>query len=161
MFVNPFKRHDVSEFPGVLQPLDEASHRASVSVSPITIAPPPTERRMSEKSEKDGIPRHPDSDASSGVVNHGMTRETLKAEIIADVAASDTDTPYDRKAEIIQVRLKMLTANRQVQSHQQGIARYGYGSLSVGTLRAVRRWLDGRQPLAAGMCGLVQFPYPC
>jgi hypothetical protein len=27
-----------------------------------------------------------------------LTKELLKAEIIADVAASDTDTPYDRKA---------------------------------------------------------------
>lgn len=53
----------------------------------------------SEKSEKPGdAPRRPDSDASSGVVNHGMTVEDLKAEILADVAASDTDTPYDRKA---------------------------------------------------------------
>ena len=54
-----------------------------------------------EKSDKpDDIPRRPNSDASSGVVNHGMTVETLKAEIIADVAASDTDTPHDRKARI-------------------------------------------------------------
>jgi hypothetical protein len=30
-----------------------------------------------------------------------MTVETLKAEIIADVAASDTDTPYDRKSKVI------------------------------------------------------------
>jgi hypothetical protein len=42
----------------------------------------------------------PDSDASSGVVNHGMTVEALKAEIIADLAAADTDTPYDRMFEL-------------------------------------------------------------
>jgi len=97
--VNPFKKHDVSEFPGVLQPLNEAPHRASVSAPRTSIAPPASERRMSEKSNKtEDAPRRPDSDASSGVVNHGMTVETLKAEIIADVAASDTDTPYDRKA---------------------------------------------------------------
>jgi hypothetical protein len=103
IFVNPFKSHDVSEFPGVLQPLDEAPHRASVSADQRTsIAPNTSERRQSEKTEKDDKPddtlRRPDSNASSGIVNNGMTKESLKAEIIADVAASDTDTPYDRKA---------------------------------------------------------------
>lgn len=38
-----------------------------------------------------------DSNASSGVVNHRMTLEVLKAEIAADVAAPDTNTPYDRE----------------------------------------------------------------
>jgi hypothetical protein len=95
IFVNPFKKHDVSEFPDVLRPLDTAPHRASVSAEPRpSIAP-------TEKTEKDDKPddalRRPDSNASSGIVNHGMTVEALKAEIIADVAASDTDTPYDRE----------------------------------------------------------------
>lgn len=98
-FVNPFKSHDISEFPGVLQPLENTPPRASVPAPQEPIAPI-SERRMSEKSDKGDKPnslRRPDSDASSGVVNHGMTLEVLKAEILADVAASDTDTPYDRK----------------------------------------------------------------
>jgi hypothetical protein len=94
VFVNPFKSHDVSEFPGVLRPLDEASHRASVSVPTRTARPASLK---SEKDDKPDVPTRPDSDASSGIVNHGMTLEALKAEIIADVAASDTDTPYDRR----------------------------------------------------------------
>jgi hypothetical protein len=103
MFVNPFKSHDVSEFPGVLQPLDQAPLRASVaSDHRVSIAPTTSDRRQSEKTEKDDKPddalRRPDSNASSGIVNHGMTVDALKAEILADVAASDTDTPYDRKA---------------------------------------------------------------
>jgi hypothetical protein len=96
IFVNPFKKHDVSEFPDVLRPLDTAPQRASVSHEQrSSIAP-------TEKTEKDDKPddilRRPDSNASSGIVNHGMTVEALKAEIIADVAAADTDTPYDREA---------------------------------------------------------------
>jgi hypothetical protein len=144
IFVNPFKNHDVSEFPGVLQPLDEAPHRASVSAPRTSIAPPTSERRMSEKSEKDDVPRRPISDASSGVVNHGMTVETLKAEILADVAASDTDTPYDRKARICNHEDRVLTVERQVQSYQQGTTRHGHGPIPVGAIRSMRWWLDGR-----------------
>jgi hypothetical protein len=102
MFVNPFKSHDVSEFPGVLQPLDQTPNRASPADHRASTAPTASDRGEIEKSEKEdkaGEPlRRPDSNASSGIVNHGMTVEALKAEILADVAASDTDTPYDRKA---------------------------------------------------------------
>ncbi|RMZ66086.1 sugar transporter [Pyrenophora seminiperda CCB06] len=95
MFVNPFKTHHVDEFPDVLVPLDETTHRNSVSTHPrASLA-------TSEKATKDDAPsdslRRPESNASSGVVNHGMTVAALKAEIDADVAASDTDTPYDRE----------------------------------------------------------------
>jgi hypothetical protein len=101
MFVNPFKSHDVSEFPGVLQPLSQAPHHASNPADQrASLAPTASDRRQSEKTEQEDKPddtlRRPDSNASSGIVNHGMTVEALKAEIIADVAASDTDTPYDR-----------------------------------------------------------------
>ena len=96
MFVNPFKAHHVDEFPDVHVPLDDTTHRNSVS----------THQRASlatssEKAPKDDEPgdflRRPESSASSGVVNHGMSIAALKAEIDADVAASDTDTPYDRE----------------------------------------------------------------
>lgn len=90
MFINPFKKHDVSEFPGVLVPLDDSTHRASV----LSAVP------HSDKGKKDEIPAdqptRPPSEAESGVVNHGMTMESLKQEIVADVAAADQDTPYDR-----------------------------------------------------------------
>jgi hypothetical protein len=102
MFVNPFKSHDVSEFPGVLQPLDQTPNRASPATDPHTSTAPTTSNRGGsekiEKEDKTGEPlRRPDSNASSGIVNHGMTLEALRAEILEDVAASDTDTPYDRK----------------------------------------------------------------
>lgn len=93
MFVNPFKAHHVDEFPGVHVPLDDSTHRASVASTH-----PRASLGNSEKA-KDDEPndlRRPESNASSGVVNHGMTVAALKAEIEADVAASDQDTPYDR-----------------------------------------------------------------
>lgn len=98
MFVNPFKSHDVEEFPGVHQPLETAPHRASSVSANQRASIAPTERTEKDDKPEDDTLRRPDSSASSGVVNHGMTRETLKAEILADVAANDLDTPYDRKA---------------------------------------------------------------
>lgn len=81
----------MSEFPGVLVPLDDSTHRASIS------SEVPHE---SEKAKKDATPTEqptqPTSDAGSGIVNNGMTYESLKQEILADVAAADQDTPYDR-----------------------------------------------------------------
>lgn len=96
MFVNPFKTHSVDEFPGVHVPLEES----------VPSGPTPHDRQSnspapSEKDSKDDKPERPESDASSGVVNHGMTLAALKAEIEADVAASGTDTPYDRKSKVI------------------------------------------------------------
>jgi hypothetical protein len=104
MFVNPFKKHDISEFPGVLVPLDQANHRPSVAPAPAPVhraSLATSEQHESEKADndkaKDSTDRRPDSDASSGIVNNGLTREALKAEIEADLAANDTDTAYDRK----------------------------------------------------------------
>lgn len=98
MFVNPFKKHHVDEFPDVLVPLDDASHRNAAAAPRASL--PTSHDPKSEKDDKDHDPSNtlnrPDSNASSGVVNSGMTLAALKAEIEADVAASDTDTPYDR-----------------------------------------------------------------
>lgn len=104
MFVNPFKRHDVSEFPGVLVPLDESTHRASISS-----AHKETDKAKTESDE----PMQPASDAGSGIVNHGMTMESLKQEIIADVAAADQDSPYDRRLDALECCPNLLTVNRQ------------------------------------------------
>lgn len=95
----------MSEFPGVLVPLDESTHRASVS----SAVPNETDKAKSEGSE----PMRPASDAGSGIVNHGMTKESLKQEIIADVAAADQDTPYDRRFTAPEHHPNLLTRNRQ------------------------------------------------
>lgn len=96
VFVNPFKSHHVDEFPGVLVPLDETTHRNSVQ-TPRASIPTSESEKESKNEDPSSIPGRPDSDASSGIINHGMTVAALKAEIVADVAASETDTPYDRR----------------------------------------------------------------
>jgi hypothetical protein len=96
MFVNPFKSHHVDEFPDVLVPLDDTTHRGSISTQHQRASLATSEKTKKDEETADGLTR-PDSNASSGVVNHGMTIAALKAKIEADVAASDTDSPYDRK----------------------------------------------------------------
>ena len=95
--MNPFKNHHVDEFPDVHVPLDDSTHRGSISTHHQRASLAASEKTKKDDEPVDGLMR-PDSNASSGVVNHGMTVEALKLEIEADVAASDTDTPYDRKS---------------------------------------------------------------
>lgn len=95
----------MSEFPGVLVPLDESTHRASVS----SAVPNENDKSKTEGDES----MRPASDAGSGIVNHGMTKESLKQEIIADVAAADQDTPYDRRLTALKRHPYSLTRNRQ------------------------------------------------
>ncbi|EDU46773.1 membrane transporter [Pyrenophora tritici-repentis Pt-1C-BFP] len=95
MFVNPFKTHHIDEFPDVHVPLDDTTHRSSLATHPR--ASLTTSEKATKEDEAGGAALgRPESNASSGVVNHGMSVAALKAEIDADVAASDTDTPYDR-----------------------------------------------------------------
>jgi hypothetical protein len=88
--LNPFKKHDVSEFPGVLVPLDQAPHRASIAAT--------RNETLDEKS------LHKDEDSFSGSPSThtdttvGLTLEQLRAEIDEDVAAGDIQTAYDRKS---------------------------------------------------------------
>ncbi|KAF1921820.1 major facilitator superfamily domain-containing protein [Ampelomyces quisqualis] len=135
VFVNPFKSHDVSEFPGVLQPLDQAPQRASITTNQrAPIAAAEREKPNKDDEPKDDVLRRPDSYASSGIVNHGMTLEALKAEILADVAASDTDTPYDRKSKVI---------NRALQDMGMGKYQWELFALCGGGWMADNLWLQG------------------
>ncbi|KAF2185547.1 MFS general substrate transporter [Zopfia rhizophila CBS 207.26] len=89
-FINPFKKHDVSEFPGVLIPLQRAHHRGSVaSVHRSSITSHLSNKH--ERNEKD----------ESDYTSEGLTIETLIAEIEADPAASELNTTYDRKSKVI------------------------------------------------------------
>ncbi|OAL47177.1 MFS general substrate transporter [Pyrenochaeta sp. DS3sAY3a] len=136
MFINPFKSHDVSEFPGVLVPLDEATHTSISSHQRTSIAT--SDRRESDQATKEekpeSTPIRPESDASSGIVNHGLTIEALKAEIEADVAASDTATAYDRKAKVI---------NRALQDMGMGRYQWELFALCGGGWMADNLWLQG------------------
>ena len=88
-FVNPFKRHDVSDFENVFVPLAQA-HR-----SPSVIA-----AHDSKLGTKDGLPVTNEKDSEAAVVTSegysAYTIEGLRAEIDSDLAASGHDTAYDR-----------------------------------------------------------------
>lgn len=74
--LNPFKNFDVSDFPDVLVPLQQATRHHSI---------------VSTKKDDDKA-----SDAASVSTEPGLTIESLKAEIEGDVAAGGMDTAYDR-----------------------------------------------------------------
>lgn len=76
MFTNPFKTHDVSEFPDVVIPLAQAQRHNSIT----------------SKEKPDDSSRT----SSDGPVT-GLTVEALRAEVDSDLAAGGHDTAYDRK----------------------------------------------------------------
>ena len=88
-FVNPFKKHDVSEFEGVLIPLEDAQRHPSVVAAHDeklgTVNGVPKDEKGAEAGE--------DLSAYSA-----YTIEGLRAEIDSDVAASGHDTSYDSKS---------------------------------------------------------------
>ncbi|KAF1830677.1 MFS general substrate transporter [Decorospora gaudefroyi] len=133
MFVNPFKSHDVDEFPGVHIPLDNTTHRSSIATSRPCASLAACEKATKDDEAGNSLSR-PESNASSGVVNNGMTLAALKAEIEADVAASDTDTPYDRKAKVI---------NKAIQDMGMGRYQWQLFALCGGGWMADNLWLQG------------------
>lgn len=90
VFMNPFQKHDVSDFPDTYVPLAHADRNPSV------VADHDAKLGVSTKKELDyeGA-RSPSSDYSA------FTIEGLKAEIDLDIAASGIDTAYDRKSKVI------------------------------------------------------------
>lgn len=73
---NPFKTHDVSDFPGVYKPMAQ-------------------QRQQSVTSDK--VKKDEDSDAASTSTSEpALTIESLRAEIDSDLAAGGHDTAYDR-----------------------------------------------------------------
>ena len=82
--MNPFAKHDVSEFPGVLVPLAGPS------------------RQRSETPAKDEKPA--DSDDTSSQASHQagvLTLESLAAQVDEDIAKYGHDSAYDRKAQVL------------------------------------------------------------
>ncbi|KAF2108255.1 major facilitator superfamily domain-containing protein [Lophiotrema nucula] len=101
-FVNPFKKHDVSEFPGVLIPLQQAAHRNTTVAfrrgSTASVA-------QSKHDEKD------DSDTASRVTI-GLTIDQLKAEVEADLAPHELQSSYDRKSKVINKAIQDIGMGR-------------------------------------------------
>ncbi|KAI9682203.1 MAG: hypothetical protein M1817_000257 [Caeruleum heppii] len=90
IFVNPFKKHDVNEYPGVLVPLQSAPRHPSIV-------------EKHDANLKDGAA--PGSDGELGTRSSSdyspFTIEGLRAEIDEDLAASGINSAYDRKSKVI------------------------------------------------------------
>lgn len=95
VFMNPFAKHDVSEFPGVYVPLAHAERHPSVvaaheDMKKEGIIPARDEKHL------EGSGTGSDTDDYSA-----FTLESLRAEIDRDLAASGHDSAYDRKSKVI------------------------------------------------------------
>ncbi|KAI9805810.1 MAG: hypothetical protein M1825_000424 [Sarcosagium campestre] len=95
-FINPFKKHDASEFEGVLVPLGEAPRHPSVVGT------------HHERSGKNGTLADGSSDKDAERASDRLSEdvspysiEGLRAEIDADIGASGINATYDRKSKII------------------------------------------------------------
>lgn len=84
IFMNPFAKHDVSEFPGVYVPLADAHRHASVVA------------KHEGNGEKSSISEAPGGEAGPGQNYSPYTIEGLRAEIESDLVASGHDAAYDR-----------------------------------------------------------------
>jgi MFS family permease len=93
VFINPFKKHDVSEFEGVLVSLEDAHRYPSVITAHDT--------KLGTKDGKVVDPSAVEADGSNLEQYSAYTIEALRAEIDSDIAASAHDTVYDRKSKVI------------------------------------------------------------
>lgn len=102
--MNPFAKHDVSDFPGVLIPLHQAERHPSVVSA------------YDEKKFEAGADSPPsyDSEGKPGVnANYSPTTlEGLRVEIDEDLAASGHDTAYDRKSKVINKAIQDIGMGR-------------------------------------------------
>ncbi|KAF1960441.1 MFS general substrate transporter [Byssothecium circinans] len=125
LILNPFKKHNVSEFEDVLVPLAQVKHRNSI-VSQHRMSqsnPTPTSQVNEKLTDKDP---HMDSDRRNASINAssveagtttpgdsiGLTIEELRAEVERDVAANDTHSSYDLKAKVINRALSDIGMGR-------------------------------------------------
>ncbi|KAF6226411.1 hypothetical protein HO133_009277 [Letharia lupina] len=91
VFMNPFQKHHVRDFPDVFVPLAHATRYPSV---------------VADHNEKLGISsdspvNDKEGEASVGGKYSANTVEGLRAEVDLDIAASGHDTAYDRKSKVI------------------------------------------------------------
>lgn len=91
IFMNPFQKHDASDFPDVYVPLAHATRNASVVADHNEKLGHSTDNPVNDKV----------GEASVGGEYSANTVEGLRAEIDLDIAASGHDTAYDRKSKVI------------------------------------------------------------
>ncbi|KAL1620963.1 putative sugar transporter [Diplodia seriata] len=119
-FINPFHKHDVSEFEGVLIPLAGAPHRnASV---------------VSKTAAHDDAGKEKEESTGSSEWSGGLTLDSLRAEVDADLAAGGVNTAYDRKSKVI---------NKAIQDIGMGKYQWELFALCGFGWTADNLWLQG------------------
>ena len=91
IFLNPFAKHDVSDFPNTYVPLSQAQRHGSVAhaeaLEKLRVSGEDSPRLDEKKGARPG--------------GDDLTLEALRAEVEADLATGGHDTAYDRKAKVI------------------------------------------------------------
>ncbi|KAL8713357.1 MAG: hypothetical protein Q9220_002556 [cf. Caloplaca sp. 1 TL-2023] len=93
LFMNPFRKHDVSDFEGVYVPLANSQRHHSV----VTAHDERKKSIVGDEQEEKQL----ESPSDPGNSYSAYTVEGLRAEIELDLAASGHDTSYDRKSKVI------------------------------------------------------------
>ncbi|KAI9870221.1 MAG: hypothetical protein M1830_004511 [Pleopsidium flavum] len=99
IFMNPFAKHDVSDFPDVYVPLADAHRYASVVA------------QHEEKTEKSDIAGG-EAGRQASLNYSAYSIEGLRAEIDSDLAASGHDAAYDRKSKVINKAIQDIGMGR-------------------------------------------------
>lgn len=119
--MNPFHKHDVSEFEGVYEPLSDARRHHSVVAAY-------DERLGNEKEDAKSLEAK-GADSESANQYNANTLEGLRAEIDSDIAASGHDSIYDRtcndcfsadsasNSEFVELLPVANVLTRQIQNH--------------------------------------------
>ncbi|KAF7191247.1 MFS siderochrome iron transporter 1 [Pseudocercospora fuligena] len=113
-FLNPFAKHDASEFEGVLVPMEQARHN-SVSEpdfipgrrSSVASNAKVSSEKDPEKGSEQDMPTYAGEQA--GPV---LTLESLRAEVESDLAAGGHDTAYDKKSKVINKAIQDIGMGR-------------------------------------------------
>ncbi|KAL8703128.1 MAG: hypothetical protein Q9201_003687 [Fulgogasparrea decipioides] len=122
VFLNPFRKHDVSDFDGVFVPLANAQRHHSV-----------VSAHNDKKHSQDGGFAE-EKKLESPTAYSAFTVEGLRAEIELDLAASGHDTGYDRKSKVI---------NKAIQDIGMGRYQWSLFALCGFGWLADNMWLQG------------------
>lgn len=132
-FLNPFAKHDASEFPDVLIPLDQYVHPTNPyhqtwtillivpaiqrAVRHHSVTTLNNERRSSvetgaDKEKGEQSPRPASLEATALDGQPRLTLESLRAEIEDDLASGGHDTAYDKKSKVINKAIQDIGMGR-------------------------------------------------
>ncbi|PLB34314.1 putative sugar transporter [Aspergillus candidus] len=127
VWINPFQKHDHTDFPGVVVPLSTAPAPAHAQSS--------LEVDNQTGSDDKSVDQAPSEKGEGSVRNYNqMTIEALRAEVEGDVVASGHDSTYDRKAKVI---------NRAIQDIGMGRYQWELFALCGFGWLADNLWLQG------------------